>query len=100
MKIKIPNKNYELIEFYETVATEIGYTDTSELHYDCTKIKIAENIQEGFYEYYKANAKKINPFANENDVTISTTMVLACKGPKVDSRLKAGEVEIFEGFIC
>lgn len=97
MKITIPNKNYELIEFYETVATEMGYTDTSELHYDCRKINIAKNIQNGFYEYYKANA---NPFANEDDVVISTTMLLACSGPKVDTNLKANEVEVFDGFIC
>lgn len=97
MKIKIPNKNYELIEFYKTVATEIGYTDTSELYYDCTKIKIAENIQNGFYEYYKVNA---NPFASENDILMGITMLLACSGPKVDSNLKANEVEVFDGFIC
>lgn len=100
MKLTIPSKNYDLIAFYNVVATEMGYTDTSELHYDCTKINISENIQNGFYEYYKANAKKINPFVNEDDVMISTTMILACSGPKVDSGLKVNEVEIFDGFIC
>lgn len=72
MKIKIPNKNYELIEFYETVATEIGYTDTSELHYDCTKINISEDIKK---------------------------MILDDNNIKVNPNLNANEVEIFEGFI-
>lgn len=97
MKLTIPIKPYDLIEFYNTVATEMGYTDTSELHYDCTKINIAENIQNGFYEYYKVNA---NPFTSENDILMGITMLLACSGPKVDTNLKANEVEVFDGFIC
>lgn len=97
MKITIPNEPYNLIEFYNAVATEMGYTDTSELHYDCAKINIAENIQNGFYEYYKAHA---NPYVSENDILMGITMLLACSGPKVDVNLKENEVEVFDGFIC
>ena len=61
MKITIPMKTIispdsygNLIEFYDAVATEMGYTDTSDLHYDCRKVNIAKNIQDGFYEYYNS----------------------------------------------
>ena len=93
MKITIPEKNYNLTEFYHAVAKEMGYADTSELHYDCTKIDIAENIQNGFYDYY---TKEMHPAAD----TVSVTMLLAMSGPKVNRDLKVNEVEVFEGFIC
>ena len=98
MKITVENKPYDLVDFYNTVAREMGYTDTSDLHYDCRKVNIAKNIQDGFYKYYEASA---NPDANEFfDVLVDITMLLACSGPKVDEALKANEVEIFDGFIC
>lgn len=89
MKITMPEKNYDLIEFYNAVANEMGYADTSELYYDCTKIDIAENIQNGFYEYYKGKGYD----------TVSITMTLAISGPKVNQDLKANEVEVLDGFI-
>lgn len=100
MKMLISIPMCGLTEFYDTVAREMGYADTSELHYDCRNINIAKNIQDGFYDYYSANAKVINPSTNGNDVRIGVTMLLAMSGPKVDQNLKANEVEIFDGFIC
>ena len=29
MKLVIPEKNYDLVSFYDAVATEMGYTETS-----------------------------------------------------------------------
>jgi hypothetical protein len=89
-----------LTEFYDTVAKGLGHFDTSELHYDCTKINVAENIQDKFYEYYTALVRETEPMSSENDIKIGITMLLAMSGPKVDSNLKANEVEIFDGFIC
>ena len=100
MILTIPKENYGLVEFYDAVAKEMGYTDTSELNYDCRKINIAKNIQDGFYEYYKQKAKEENHNINENDIKVSITMLLAISGPKVDFNLKANEIEIFDGFIC
>lgn len=96
MKIMISNTPCSLTEFYDAVATEMGYTDTSELHYDCREINIAANIQDAFYAYYR----ETNPGIPANEVNVQVTMLLACSGPKVDSALKANEVEIFDGFIC
>ena len=98
--IAIKKANYSLPELYDIVAREMGYADTSELHYDCRKINIAENIQDNLYEYYKAKAKETDPYLSDNDIKVGTTMLLAMSGPKVDDDLKANEVKIFDGFVC
>lgn len=100
MKLKIPNKPYSLVELYDTVATKMGYTNVSELQYDCRNINIAANIQDSIYEHYFLKAKETKPTPSENDIKIGTTMLLAMSGPKVDVHLEADEVEIFDGFIC
>lgn len=97
MKITLPENKYGLIECYNTVATQMGYADTSELNYDCRCINVAENIQDGFYEYYRTLAVEN---ATENEVNTGITMLLAMNGPKVDKNLKANEVEVFDGFIA
>lgn len=100
MKILISNyKPCGITELYETAAKEMGYTDTSEMKFDCTKINIAENIQDNLYEYYKTKARETDPYLSDNDIKVGTTMLLAMSGPKVDDSLKANEVEIFKGFI-
>lgn len=96
MKLTIPEKNYGLVEFYDAVATEMGYTNTSELRYDCRNINISPNIQDGFYVHYR----EMNPTLPASEVDIQVTMLLAISGPKVDQALKANEVEVFDGFIC
>ena len=88
------------MSFYDAVATEMGYTNTSELRYDCTKINIAANIQDGFYTYYAEKARETTPDISDNDIQIGITMLLVMSGPNVDKSLKANEVEIFDGFIC
>lgn len=99
-KIMISNcKPMSLIQLYDMAAREMGHTITSETNYDCTKINIAENIQDKFYEYYTEKAKEEQPTLSENDITTGITMLLAISGPKVDKALKANEVEIFDGFI-
>ena len=100
MKILISVSPCGLVEFYDMVAREMTYLDTSALSYDCTKINIAPNIQEKFYEFYSENAKVINPTTSEIDIRMGITLLLAVSGPKVDATLKANEVEIFDGFIC
>jgi hypothetical protein len=101
MKILISNyKPCSLIDLYEAAAKEMGCTDTSEIKYDCTKINVAENIQDGFYEHYLALIKENDIYSHENEARADVTLVLAMSGPKVDKSLKANEVEIFDGFIC
>lgn len=100
MKHKVLHKNYSIIELYETVAMEMGYTNTKELQFDCRKINVAKNIQEGFYAYYAELAKITDPHVSETEVRVEITMLLAMGGPKVNEDLADYEVEVFDGFIC
>lgn len=100
MTIKISNKPCGLDMFYDNVAREMGIEPTSKTQYDCTKINVAANIQDDFYEYYLALTKANDIYPNENDARVGITLLLAMSGPKVNADLKANEVEVFDGFIC
>lgn len=95
MKIKVPKKNYGVVELYDTVAKAIGYKDTSKLNYDCREINCAANIHDGFFEHYREMA----PNANETELKMSVCTVLLNYGPKLDDTLEDYEVEVFKGFI-
>lgn len=94
MKITVANKNYGLVEFYDEVATQLGY-DKNKVEYDCTKICVAANIQDNFFAHYREE----NPELSESDLNTGVGMMLVCSGPKVDKSLKDNEVEVFDGFI-
>jgi len=98
MKLKVPNKNYGITELYDAIATTMGYHNVSELEYDCCKVNIAKNIQDGIYEKYTELGREQK--ISESDVRLGITMLLACSGPKVDEDLADNEVEVFDGFIC
>lgn len=94
MKLTVANKNYGLVEFYDEVATQLGY-DKDKVEYDCTKICVAANIQDNFFAHYREE----NPELSESDLNTGVGMMLVCSGPKVDKNLKDNEVEVFVGFI-
>ena len=98
IKLTIPNENYTIIGLFDAIATEMGYVAVQNLEYDCCKVNVAQNIQDGIYEKYIALGKDEN--ISEHDVRMGITMLLACSGPKVDEALADDEVEVFEGFLC
>ena len=98
IKLKIPNKNYGIVDLFDAIATEMGYVAVQNFEYDCCKVNVAQNIQDGIYEKYIALGKEQK--ISEYDVRMGITMLLACSGPKVDEALADDEVEVFEGFIC
>jgi hypothetical protein len=109
MKIKIKARPCGLMELYETAAKEyikeifngeIAAVDFSEYKFDCSRINVANNIQDILYEYYTVIAKKEDDTISHSDIKIGITMLLVMSGPKVDKNLANDEVEIFEGFIC
>ena len=104
MKFEIKMPPCTIVEFYDVVATEMGYKDTSELQYNCAKINVTTNIQDGFYEHYtniikESAIRENNIYISDHDIKVGITMHLAMSGPKVDTTLKANEVEVFDGFI-
>lgn len=98
MKIKVPCKNYSITELYDAIAMEMGHQNVHKLEYDCRKVNIAKNIQDGIYDKYIELSKEEK--CSEQDVRLGITMLLAISGPKVDEDLEDNEVEIFDGFIC
>lgn len=98
MKLKVPNKNYSIVELYDAIATEMGFVAVQNLEYDCCKVNIAKNLQDGIYEKYLELGREQN--VSESDVRVGITMLLVCSGPKVDENLADDEVEVFDGFIC
>ena len=95
MKITMPKANYDLVEFYDTVATMLGCTDTSKANYNCTKINVSSSIQQGFFDYYK----ELNSHMPAREIDMAVAMMLLGSGPKEDVTLKANEVEVFDGFL-
>lgn len=95
MKLKVASKHYGLTELYDTIAGAMGHHDTTQLNYDCRKINVAPNIQEGFFAHYKATM----PGMSETDLKMNVCMMLLNYGPKTDEELEENEVEIFDGFI-
>lgn len=52
MKITVNEKSYGVVELYDAIAKQLG-KDPEKCSYDCRKINVARNIQDGFFEYYK-----------------------------------------------
>lgn len=98
MKVKVPHKNYGITELYDAIATTMGYLDVNKLEYDCRKVNIAKNIQDGIYDKYLELGMEEK--LSDQDIRIGVTMLLAMSGPKVDENLADDEVEVFDGFIC
>jgi hypothetical protein len=96
MKVKVPKKNYGITELYDTIATTMGYRNIDELEYDCCKVSVAMNIQEGFFKRYREE----NQDLSGGDFNMSMAMMLLNYGPKVDESLADNEVEVLDGFIC
>ena len=99
MKFEIKMPPCTIVELFDAVAKEMGYADTSEIKYDCTKINVASNIQDGFYTAYGRLLRESDPNIPYANMTIGITMYLAISGPKVNNTLKENEIEVFDGFI-
>lgn len=74
--------------FYELAARAINYNVTPNTTYDCRRIRVAQNIQDAWYRYYK----------NRGFDATQVTMNLCLAGAKVDADLADYEVAIETGF--
>lgn len=80
-----------LCNFYRTVAEMLGYEENEKTLYDCTRILVADNVQDAIIASYKAACSKVT---TEQIITH-----LAIFGPKVAEDLKENEVVLQEGFV-
>ena len=79
-----------IVEFYHRVAEVLGYENTDNLNYACTKISVAENIADNIFAYMLEE----QGFNEE-----SRGMAWLCYGPKAIPSLEDDTVEIEDGFI-
>lgn len=85
--IKVINDEATL-GFYPFICSKAGLDSTGKI-FDCTKINIAKDIQESWYDYIKSL----------NMDLVAFTMFLLDKGPKVDDNLSKGQVFISNEFL-
>lgn len=89
-------------EIQRTADEEAAYEDRHDntklvlSSYDCRKINVARNIQDGFFEYYK---EQDDGRTKESALMSQIALLLLNYGPKVDEALNNNEVELFDGFI-
>ena len=91
MNIKICFEEYEtLIEFYEKIAIAAGYAakDISKMQFDCTKLCVSTDIKDHIFNIMKE--KQMTDFQKAE--------IWICFGPKTDSSLSQGSVNVEPGF--
>ncbi len=84
--------NLNLAAFYRKVAEEFQMPVEDEYGFDCTKIRIALNIQEQWCEQFEKEYGEARRW--------EINMRLCMSGPCVEKYLRENEVEVEEDWIC
>lgn len=87
-------KNYKikgLDAFYHDIASIAGLTFDDDTRFDCTKVKVAENLWMKIYEAIKEN------FDGDKE---ATAYVILNYAPGQDNNLNDNEFSIEKGFLC
>lgn len=91
-------KRKTLLPFYIYVAECMGYEGAEIESYDCTKIWVAENVQDAIMEAYREEFPTV--YAKYPiDVDQEIMSILAICGPKVNEKLSDNQVKVEAGFI-
>lgn len=83
--------NWNLVEFYENVARELGFSSAEEHGFDCRKMLVSESIIQKWYGWFEEEYGKGKVY--------ELSMFLLMTGPKAGNELEDGEVFIAEGFL-
>lgn len=52
-RLEVKIEPMDLADFYDEVARKLGYTNTDNLKFDCSKIDVSEKIQDAIMSYYR-----------------------------------------------
>lgn len=88
MKTKVVQKHTTIPNLYDCIAIKMDLPIADDVRYDCTKICVANNIQEEIFDYYRRMGKD----------EMSIGMMWVCYGPKAIDSLEDDEVEVEEGW--
>ena len=83
-------------ELYDFIAITLGY-DKEEVHYDCTKIEVSDDIADLVEEKYRQVGQEKG--LSEDSIRMSFGMDWCYSGPKVDEKLDNGTIVVHDGFI-
>lgn len=89
-ELQVPIPPMGIVKFYDAVALELGYKNTDNLNYDCTKILVSSKIQEVILNYYK------DVECQDADYT---GMIWVAYGPKAIAEWDGYKVQVEDGFI-
>lgn len=89
-RVQIAAEPMMIIDLYNKVAVAAGVDPDKVKNYDCTKIRVAENLQDAVVEKYKQECR---------DYKLAFGMDWVCFGPKVDKDLEDGVVEYEDEFM-
>lgn len=79
-----------LPEFYDEVARKLGYTNTDDLKFDCTKIDVSDKIQDAIMSYYR----------EIKHAGIEEIAMIWCNwGPKAHEDWHDWKVQVEDGFV-
>lgn len=84
---------------YERIALRAGYAVYDNTTFDCRYIEVSKEIDDYFWKYYKDEAFKENPNADEEEVKMTIAMLMLQYGAKRNEDLKPWAVKIEEGFV-
>ena len=87
-----------LVSTYENIARKDGYPVTDNTTYDCSKLDVADNIQDAWISFYRNLATSEHPPLSENEIMQSIMALLLNCGAKVSPMLADNEVLVHPGF--
>lgn len=77
-------------DFYDLIASKLGHKNIDAINYNCTKIKVANNIADKIIDFYKKEKE-----AEPQDIA----QWWCIAGPKAIDSLPDDTIELEEGFI-
>lgn len=101
MKIKatIEDLKEGMAKAYEKFALKAGYAIYEKTTFDCRYVEVSKEIDDYFWKYYKEQAFKENPNADEQEVRMTIAMLMLQYGAKRNEELEPWTVKIEEGFV-
>ena len=88
-ELQVELNQMSISEFYDEVARKLGYTNTDDLNYDCTKIDVSNKIQDMIFGYYYDKGIDKDEIA----------MIWVCYGPKAHYDWNDWKVQVEDGFV-
>ena len=99
LEVKISDIQDGMAKAYERFAIRAGFEVKDTTTFDCRYIEVAPSIDDYFWKYYKDQAFRENPKADEKEVRTTIAMLMLQYGAKRNEELLPWTVKIEDGFV-